>query len=558
MGEMSEMSKTMLTHDSRQAMAMWLSPTHVPTLVQPRSRGAAQDNSPRRQPWGHEPHPESPPLRQPRMGRQRHPFAPPGLHVNDASGPLACARGYCLPPLRGWFLVTGVLAPWFESVCDLFSRAPPGMIPAKARIMDTISSQDREILRSLAGEVRQISELPVMQERKTLWYAHNALEPIRPMVLCYPEGSWPELLADTKLLCQNPMLRNWEHALRQKLYWWHHINDDNTIEPFFSISWQVKIGDYGVEIPYTRGDNRGSYVWEAPIKDIPRQLPNLHFRELSVDRPKTREILAIAQDLFGDLLPPRLRGRFWWTTGLTWEAIKLIGLEPLMLLMCDEPASIHQLMTFLRDEMLHFLAWIEREGLLSAHNLNDYTGSGGVGYTRELDDSDGRKKLSDLWGFAESQETVGVSPAMFEEFILPYQLPILEKFGLNCYGCCEPLHGRIDAVRKIPRLRRVSVSPWSNQEIMAEKLAGRAIFSRKPNPSIVCVSWDEQTIRTDLRTTLRHAGSGALEIILKDTHTVQNDPRRITRWVQIAKEEVETYLSGASPRPCTQGRSERK
>jgi hypothetical protein len=181
---------------------------------------------------------------------------------------------------------------------------------------------------------------------------------------------------------------------------------------------------------------------------------------------------------------------------------------------------------------------------LSPHNANDYTGSGGVGYTRELEPAGERVMLRDLWGFSESQETVGVSPAMFGEFIFPYQMPLLEQFGLNCYGCCEPVHLRLEYLLRIPRLRRVSVSPWCDQQIMADALRGKAVFSRKPNPALVCVGNDEAVIRRDLRQTLQIAGRGALEIIMKDTHTVENHPERLSRWVQIAREEVETYMGG--------------
>jgi len=30
-----------------------------------------------------------------------------------------------------------------------------------------------------------------------------------------------------------------------------------------------------------------------------------------------------------------------------------------------------------------------------------------------------------------------------------------------------------------------------------------------------------------------------VEIIMKDCHTIRHDPQRVTRWVQIAKEEAE-------------------
>mgnify|MGYP003871131979 FL=1 len=389
-----------------------------------------------------------------------------------------------------------------------------------------------------------------MAERRALWLAHNDLRPVRPMVLCYPEGAWTELLPDSALQCRDALARRWERGLRHTIYWWQHIRDDNVVEPFFDVPWEISIGDYGVKIPYAHGDQRGSYVWDPPLKDLPADLDRLHFRPLAVDRERTQRNLALANEIFGDLLPARIRGKYWWTAGLTWEAVKLVGLEQLMLLMYDQPETVHRLMAFLRDETLHFIQWFERQELLSPGNGNSYTGSGGVGYTGQLPGNDGPEfrpaKLGDLWGFAESQETVGISPAMFAEFVLPYQLPILEKFGLNCYGCCEQLHTRIDRVLAVPRLRRVSVSPWADQRVMAEHMDKSIIFSRKPNPTIICMDFDEQRIRHDLRQTLEHAQGRPLEIIMKDTHTVQNEPWRIERWVRLAMDEVARSTGGGA------------
>src|SRR5690606_13276211 len=116
-------------------------------------------------------------------------------------------------------------------------------------------------------------------------------------------------------------------------------------------------------------------------------------------------------------------------------------------------------------------------------------------------------KLCQRWGFGESQETVGVSGQMFDEFILPYQVPMLERFGLNCYGCCEQLEHRIKYIlQRVPRLRRISVAPLANQEKMAEALGGKYIYSRKANPIYVSVDFNEAAIREDLRHTLRVAG----------------------------------------------------
>jgi hypothetical protein len=409
-----------------------------------------------------------------------------------------------------------------------------------------VSAKDREILRSLAGRVREIAELPEQAIRKRRLTNHNALKPERPIILAYPECAWLELLPESSLHCEDKTLRGWEQSLRKKIYWWDHLRDDNTVEPYFNLGWDIDMGNYGFDIAYEHGDNRGSYHWVPPLQDIEAGFDQLKPAILAVDRKKTLAHVGLATELFGDLLPTRIRASYFWTSGLTWEAIKLIGLETLMLAPYDQPEGLHRLMGFLRDEHMRLLKWLQSEELLSDCNQDDHVGSGGVAYTTELPQP-GRKpgdpvRLKDIWGFAESQETVGVSPEMFKEFILPYQLPILAEFGLSCYGCCEGLHDRIDSILEIPNLRRVSVSPWCEQKIMADKLGQNYVFSRKPNPTQICLTFNEAAIRDDLATTLGIAGGGPLEIIMKDTTTVQNEPWRISRWIQIALEEVEKYV----------------
>jgi len=408
-----------------------------------------------------------------------------------------------------------------------------------------ISIKDRTLLRSLASRVREIADLPEQADRRRRLIAHNSLRADRPIVLAYPEGAWTELLPNSALQCEDEKLRAWEGDLRRKIYWWDHLRDDNALEPFFDIGWHFERGDYGLKIAYEHGANRGSYTWVSPLQEIDAGFHRLQSAVHTVDRDATYADVELAAELFGDLLPVRIRGRYWWTAGLTWEVIKLIGIETLMLAPYDQPEGLHRLMAFLRDEQLKFMEWMETEGLLSDSNENDGVGSGGEGYTDQLPQpnrSPGAPvRLCDIWGFAESQETVGVSPDMFAEYILPYQIPLLEKFGLNCYGCCEPVHDRIDHILAIPRLRRVSVSPWCDQQIMAEKLGRNFVFSRKPNPTQICLLFNEENIRKDLRETLALAGNGSLEIIMKDTATVQNEPWRITRWIEIALDEVRRF-----------------
>lgn len=409
--------------------------------------------------------------------------------------------------------------------------------------MITPTANECEIVRGLAAQIREIAELPVMHERRMAWYRHNSLQSDRPMVLVFPEGSWRELICDSDLECNHPVLRQFEMGLRQRLFTFSQIGDDQVVEPHFNLYWVVDPGSYGVDVPLTYVHDRGSYTWDPPLGSVLGAAEQLRFRQPSVDELETERRRELAERTFGDLLEVRISGSPWWSLGLTWRVIDLIGLEPLMLAMVDEPDALHRLMAFMRDEHQHFMEWFENHGYLTANNAGQYVGSGGCGYTTELSAKPGEPaNLSQMWGFAESQETVGISPDMFAEFVLPYQIPLLDRFGLNCYGCCEPLHSRWHYVRTIPRLRRVSVSPWADQGKMAEQLGRNYIYSRKPKPAPVCIDFDERAIQADLDLTLDVARDCVLEIILKDTHTVEHDRDRFGRWVTMARRTIDRAL----------------
>jgi len=406
-----------------------------------------------------------------------------------------------------------------------------------------ISPADRAILRELARHVAELAARPIEQEKRDLWYAHNALLPTRPLVFCDPENGWNEIITAADLRCEGDLARDWEMRLRKEIFWGRDMQDDRVIEPYFNIGHVYVESDWGVHETRIGGEHGGSYTWDAPIKTW-ADLDKLRFPRIQIDRAATTRALELAGDTLGDILTVRLKSSWWWTLGLTQTAVFLRGLQPFLMDMIDQPELIHRLMAFLRDGTLARLDFLEQHGLLSLNNDGAYVGSGGFGWSTELPQPDyaDHPRTIDLWGFAESQETVGVSPAMFEEFVFQYQLPILERFGLNCYGCCEALDTRWRVVKKVPRLRRVSMSPWANVPVMAEQLGPRYIFSYKPNPADLAMpAFDETRIRANLRAALdelrRH--DCRVEVIMKDNHTIANDPSRVIRWTRIAREEAE-------------------
>jgi len=408
-----------------------------------------------------------------------------------------------------------------------------------------VTARDRQTIRDLACRISELAADPDQEERRRLWYAQNGLRPIRPLVYCSPEGSWTELLPQDVLQCEDDDARGLEWGLRARIYAVEHFHDDQVCDNVFRVPHAVTNTGWGIGPEYIRPDEaRGAYVWDPPIK-ARADIDKIETPTVTYDPEATQRSLERYEELLSDLMEVRVWGGHWWALGLIDEWTFLRGITQTFWDMADDPEFVHAGMRRLMEGKLAWLDQLEALGILSLNNGNNYVGSGGFGWTDELPQpgSDGTVRLRDMWGFCEAQTMSEVSPAMHEEFVLHYQLPILERFGLNCYGCCEPLHLKLDMLlRQVPRLRRISISPWADKRISAEKLQGNVIFSWKPNPAtLAAVGFDPEWVRRDIRETVdiaREHGC-ALEMIIKDTHTCNNQPWRFDEWTEIAMQEAE-------------------
>jgi hypothetical protein len=381
-----------------------------------------------------------------------------------------------------------------------------------------------------------------MAETRELWRRHNMLQPVRPVVFCDPENGWNEIITEAQMECRGTLARRWEMDFRKEIFWAEEMGDDKPVEPFFDVPYTVSPDDWGVQVEYHKTDNQGSYIWDAPIQEYDRDLKRLHPPEFEIDWETTNGCLDIAKGLFENVLEVRLKGTWWWTLGLTWTAATLRGLETMFYDFIDHPEEVKELLSIISEGHLRKLDYLEGEGLLSLNNDGTYVGSGGYGFTDELPAADfnGRVRTRDMWGFTESQETVNVSPEMYEEFIFPYEKPIMDRFGLTCYGCCEPVHPRWHVVKRHHNLRRVSCSPWADTEKMAANLGDRYIYSMKAAPATIAEpepGWE--SIERDLREKLEITRGCRLEIIMKDNHTIGKRPENVMEWCRIARDAAD-------------------
>jgi hypothetical protein len=196
-----------------------------------------------------------------------------------------------------------------------------------------------------------------------------------------------------------------------------------------------------------------------------------------------------------------------------------------------------------------------RDGLLAAQKEAEDAGdlsltSGqnqAMTYAEDLDwpcANSGPRKRRDLWGFCAAQEFTLISPAMHEEFLLNYQRPIIERFGLCAYGCCEDLTRKIDMLRQVRNLRIIAVTPRADVARCAEQIGQDYVVSWRPNPTdMVCCGFNEDRVRRILSEGLAACRGCRVHIQLKDVETLEGEPDRMRRWVALARGLCEDFAA---------------
>ncbi len=415
-----------------------------------------------------------------------------------------------------------------------------------------IPASERAYLRELAAKQAEYASLPVMARRKQMWLDLNdGRKDVRPPVVIETWTFDRDFLPDSLLRCVSPAGRGIERALLRVIRNHELLDDDKVIPATFDTGWRVEINHLGVSIATesvkdAQGVNLG-YHFLHPIKDLGRDFHILRPAACRVDREKTREQKARLEELFDGLLRVRLVSGLMGNTSLTQCVIQLMGMEAFFTALFDAPDDVHRLMAYLRDNALRVMRWAEAEGLLRLNNEAADNCSSSCNLTARLPAAGFQPdavRLGDLWGSAESQETVGISPAMFREFCFPYYRAVCEPMGRLYFGCCEPAHPFWDDLRRLPHLKKISISRWCDQRFMGEALRGGAIvFSRKPDPNFLGVApaLDEAAWAAHIRETLAAARGAPLEFIIRDVYTVHGNLAKPRRAVELARREIARF-----------------
>jgi hypothetical protein len=388
-----------------------------------------------------------------------------------------------------------------------------------------MTNKDKSRLRSLACRYAEYALGKPMAERREKWRLHNRLQEKTFPFHIEDNGSYLGDLTPP-LECEDNACRALEGRLLWSLVSYEQINDDRIIPDRFVVDWCTPTTGTCDDLRITRADNgHGSslgYQTNHPIQDIDADWGKLKKRTFTLDRQQTEKQAQLARDIFEGLLPVDI-GRVGssYSNGITNSAVHLMGMQELYLQMAVNPDAVHRLLTFLAEDNLTLGQWEEDHHILRLnHDGNQGYCTGSSLFSDETARPAGGQVVSaDRYGYLESQESAGISAAMFDEFMMPHFTRLANKFKFLMFGCCEPVHHLMPVLQRLHGLRKVSVTPWCDLKVLTETCRHDVIWCRKPIPLKLCgETFSLEEMRDHLQETLDIGQDYFIEFVYRDTN----------------------------------------
>ena len=406
-----------------------------------------------------------------------------------------------------------------------------------------LNRNDIEIMKSLAHEYAEIAALPVQAEKRQLWIKLNSIQMERPMVLI-DQIPWNEMDVDGFLEqhVEDPYWRRVEREMRRTIYKWKYMPADMVVDPYVCLPRPINNTGWGIDakrdgyiIQETEATASSShYVNQFEEEE---DVEKIQMPVITLDEAREAEIIAEAKEIFDGIIEFRMTGT---TMHLgVWDSIaQWMGVENCYIELMDRPEMMHAIMEKLT---VGCISMVEQMNKFQLFDINSNICHCSQTYLKDMPKEGDLALSGNAWAFGLAQLFTSVSPSITEEFELPYMKRIFPYFGAIYYGCCDRLDDRMDVIAKLPKIRKLSCSPWSNREPFAEKMPDYCVMSNKPNPAYLAMGkLDEDVVRKDIRRTIDAAKNygRSVEMILKDISTVNHNPECLWRWQQIAMEEV--------------------
>ncbi|MBR6789240.1 MAG: hypothetical protein IKM31_00065 [Oscillospiraceae bacterium] len=410
--------------------------------------------------------------------------------------------------------------------------------------MTTISN-DITVIRELAKRYMEIAQSDRHVRMRRRFRDSNDLKIVRPPLLA-DEVPWHEMNFEGALdcVCEDEELRRIEYSLRVSLYREKYFRCDNFIEPCWVVqkAFTSTGNGFTVEEDTIAVDDR-NHIISHHYHDVLEDESSLEVYHDPVITPHPEEDaknLSRMREIFGDTLPVVLRGHGIYHA--PWDVIpRLRGVEPILIDMYERPEYLHRIIGLFTRAMTAEMDQMEKYGLYDPNVISLHCTPSPVTPPAEPDPA--HYGCKDIWFRTMAQMFSMISPDMHDEFDIQYSIPLASRCAYTYYGCCEPLHDRIDKLKQIPNLRKVGVSPWADIEMSAEALGGNYVFARKPNPAHVAGTFDPDIVRREITDTVKVCLKYGcpMDIVLKDISTVGYKPQNLIRWTETASAVLDEF-----------------
>ncbi len=335
-------------------------------------------------------------------------------------------------------------------------------------------------LKSLVQRVKEICADPRYDELRDLWQRHNSMELVERVPFCMDIRH--TMLADfmgydVQSLTPDKIEDIIRFQLDCKIFSHEHIHDDRVPGP------HIGIGAYHVPTEGTtmfgarRTSIPASEGWHVePVIKETSDLDDLKYPEPHYDPEAHEKRAAMFRDILDDELPIPPPGIGNFGRGPMDTAVELRGWEQLMYDFIERPDFVHDMMRKITDIRKHYED--KRAELMGI-------------------------ELSSTWGglWEDDVNCQVLSPALYEEFIWPYECEMASVYKSVTYHSCGKLTPVLHLIDQIPNLTMLYYSePWTDLAEAHRITQNKRIIRIDMNPPTCIGNVAESDLRAHLQT----------------------------------------------------------
>jgi len=401
-----------------------------------------------------------------------------------------------------------------------------------------MNKKDLARVRDLAKHQRELAGSERNQLLLLDWEKHGRMDGSSRPMITIELWTFENEIIKPLLQCETQEGRDIEALLLANTVNFELFRDDTVVRDYLPVSMSYGIIPFG--LPFHRDESGGlGHHFVPQVIDLAKDFMKLGKSTINKKRDSFEKRKEFLETTVGDILPVRQVGSPFAFSPMG-DIVRIMGMDNMYIAMCDEPERFHRMLDMVTNDYLSLMEESENDGLLLPTIGDQRLPQGSYCFTNDLPESGEHLASTQIWGYLDSQETSGVSPEMYHEYVYPYYKKLSERFGLLSYGCCEGVHAIWEkSISKFENLRKVSISPWCDEEYMGGALQGRkTVFHRKPSPNFIGVEryMEEDVVKAAMDKTVAAASGLTLEFSQRDVYTVHGDIGKVSRYIEMIRE----------------------